>query len=434
VLRKLFAAVALLACSQGVQAAPADEVRQLVEQGRAAEAYQLGSQFPDELGSPDFDFYFGIAAIDADHAGEGVLALERYLVRFPENDRARLELARGYFALGDLLRARAEFQAVSSRKPPAGVQATIDQFIDAIRTRETVYKTSALAWLEAGLGTDSNVNGGVTDPSIILPIFGSVRVAGPGVKTGDNFTHLAGGAQLSQPVAPGIAVFGAVQADGKLNFTDSQFDQNNATASGGLSLLKGGDLYRATLGYTTTRLENDRFRDATSLNGEWSHQVDDLRSVNLFAQYAEFRYPGANQVRDADFYAVGGGVRQAFAVVLQPALQLQASFGHEENDRQRNDLSRDLAGLRAALSLSPAPRWGLVFGLSSQDSRYAEPDPLLQVTRKDRYLGADITASYLYTRNLSVRAELVYAKNASNLALFQYDRTVFAVKFRYEFK
>ncbi|MCS6920481.1 MAG: hypothetical protein NZM07_00925, partial [Elioraea sp.] len=82
--------------------APADEVRRLVEAGRSVEAYALGREHPQEFGKPEFDFYFGIAAIDAGHAGDGVLALERYVVQFPENLRARLELARGYFVLGEL--------------------------------------------------------------------------------------------------------------------------------------------------------------------------------------------------------------------------------------------------------------------------------------------------------------------------------------------
>ena len=37
----------------------------------------------------------------ADHPGEGALAIERYLLNFPDNPSARLQLARGYFGMGD---------------------------------------------------------------------------------------------------------------------------------------------------------------------------------------------------------------------------------------------------------------------------------------------------------------------------------------------
>ena len=50
--------------------------------------------------------------VDSGHAGEGVLALERYLLQFPGNTAARVELARAYFVLGEYVRAREEFENV----------------------------------------------------------------------------------------------------------------------------------------------------------------------------------------------------------------------------------------------------------------------------------------------------------------------------------
>src|SRR3990170_4348222 len=90
-------AAMLVFFAQAALAAPAEDLRALLEQGRSGDAYALGRQHPEELGKPEFDFYFGISAVDSGHAGEGVLALERYVIQFPGNDRARLELARGYF-------------------------------------------------------------------------------------------------------------------------------------------------------------------------------------------------------------------------------------------------------------------------------------------------------------------------------------------------
>ena len=46
-------------------AAPPDEVKALMEAGKPAEAYALGKQSPESLGDPAFDFFFGVAAIDA---------------------------------------------------------------------------------------------------------------------------------------------------------------------------------------------------------------------------------------------------------------------------------------------------------------------------------------------------------------------------------
>ena len=52
-----------LACTLAA-AAPADEVRALLDQGKDRQAYELGKATPDALGTPLFDFYFGIAALN----------------------------------------------------------------------------------------------------------------------------------------------------------------------------------------------------------------------------------------------------------------------------------------------------------------------------------------------------------------------------------
>src|SRR5512141_2161811 len=99
-------AFAIVSFAPALLAAPGDDVKTLLEQGKAADAYAEGKKHPEQLGDPAFDFFFGVAAIDAGHPGEGVLALERYLLNFPDNVSARLQLARGYFQLGDDAQAR----------------------------------------------------------------------------------------------------------------------------------------------------------------------------------------------------------------------------------------------------------------------------------------------------------------------------------------
>ncbi len=424
----------LVSATHAVLAAPSDEIKALMLQGKSAEAYNWGRQFPDQLGNPQFDFYFGVAAVDAGHAGEGVLALERYLLTFPGSNEARLELARGYFVLGDLVRAREEFEEVSKRNPPPSVAATIERFLDGIRARESSYTPSSLLYAEMGIGSDSNVNGGVGNNTINLPNFGLVSVAPAGVKQGDNYTHFAFGAQTTQPVAPGVSLSAGLNMEDKRNWNATAYRQGNFTGNGGISFLKNDNLYRATLAYNTVTLADVRFRNTASLTGEWVHQLSELSALNASVQYADLKYLGANEVRDAQLWVGSAGWRQTFIGKMQPVLQASASFGGEANQRNRPDLGRDLAGMRVSLALTPVPKWGLSVGVGSQESRYYAPDTLLQVKRYDRYESADATISYAVNKNLSFRTELLWSNNISNISLYKYDRSVAAFKVRYEFK
>jgi len=242
----------------------AEEMKALVEAGKRGEAYSLGLKYPGQLGDPDFDYFFGIAAIDAGHAGIGVLALERYLLNFPENERARLDIARGYFVLGEDVRAREEFENIVAKNSPPGIIVTINRYRDAIRARQGRNQTTSNIYVEAGMGWDSNVNSGISSVAIYLPTLGNVLVSATGTKTADWFAHLAAGAQVTKPVAPGILVSISGDVAIKNHFNDTAFDQTAAGIAGGVTLLRDENIYRGNLIYGMAFKVLDERVEATS--------------------------------------------------------------------------------------------------------------------------------------------------------------------------
>ena len=66
-------------------------------------------------GTTDFDYYYGLAAIDAGELSKEIFALQRVLYRYPDFVAAELELARGYYLLGQNNLARDHFDRCSSK-------------------------------------------------------------------------------------------------------------------------------------------------------------------------------------------------------------------------------------------------------------------------------------------------------------------------------
>jgi hypothetical protein len=289
-------------------------------------------------------------------------------------------------------------------------------------------------YAEIGYGRDSNTNGGVGNAGINLPVFGSVQVAQGGVRTPAGFTWLALGGEITHPLAPGLSAFGGGRVDAKYNSgSASQFDQNNLSASGGLTYIKDKNLFRFTASHATVEVDNARFRDVDGISGEMQHQLDELQSIGPFVQLARLSYTGDNRPRDADFSAAGVNYRKAFIAPYQPLLTVSANVGNEHNVRNRPDLGRDTYGARVAVALTPAPKWSLSVGASYQYSKYNAADTLLLTTRKDNYYGLDAVVGYAFSRQLSVRGEVTLADNKSNLQLYEYNRNLYAVKLRYDF-
>ena len=147
----------------------ADEMKVLIEQRKAGDAYQLGTQHPELMGDPLFDYFYGVASVETGHPTMGVLALERVLLNDPNNDLVRLELGRAYYAQGEYGRAKDEFEAVRKNQPPAGVVATINVYLDDIKAKEAQYKPTYGVYVELGMGYNNNVNAATAVNNIVRP-------------------------------------------------------------------------------------------------------------------------------------------------------------------------------------------------------------------------------------------------------------------------
>lgn len=459
-MKKIILVAALLsAASLPARAAPEDDIRALMERNRASDAYQLGRQHPDRLGDPAFDFYFGIAALDAGAPGEGVLALERYVMTFPDNRNARFHLARGFYILGEDQRARDEFESL--RNGAGGEELiAIERYLDAIRARESRYLPTANAWVEVGLGYDNNLNAGVWNnhrvhiPGVLryTPVSNSVSV-----READWSTILATGLQGTLPVAPGIALYGMATLDTRhYRGTDNdQFNQLNYGASGGVSFLSGKNLFRVGAALQQQRVYEQDYLFTAGLTADWTHQFNQFDRVNLGLVLGRHDYRNSEvwafkdkdatyglahrtrsgaDVKDAGYGGVSLGWTHVFGVAWQPVLAISAGLHRERNNEGRNDLSRDLFTSRLQLSATPAARWGLSLGLGYLRADYEGPyAQVASESQIDNNYSIDGTVSYRISRQWSARGEFVAVTQDSNIGLFDYNRTAGSMKLRYEF-
>lgn len=128
-------------------ATPVDDMtrlRTLVQQQQWDSARTLSTRMVAEYeGEPDFDFLYGLAALGSNNLDDAVFALQRVTAVQRNNDRARLELGRAYFAQQRWAEARQQFERVRSNNPPANVRANVDRYLEEIERRE---REALVAW------------------------------------------------------------------------------------------------------------------------------------------------------------------------------------------------------------------------------------------------------------------------------------------------
>jgi tetratricopeptide (TPR) repeat protein len=427
-------AALLGATALGAHAAPLDDMRRQVEASQFAQAWQTAQANPQLIGDVHFDFLYGVAAINVGRVPEGLLALERHLAAVPANDRARLELARGYFLLGEFTRARAEFEFVLRYNPPAGVRANINGFLQAMQLRESgSTRAAARVYAEAGLGHDNNVNGGTFRDEMQI-VFGSASIDDNAKQVPDSFAHLAVGGQQLLRVTQRLSVFAGADLEHRANFKEHAFDISNGGLNVGFTQLSGSALWRATLGVNEMRVGGRRYRDTLAVGTEANVTLSAEQSFMAFAQFSELRHARDNANRDARATTLGGMFTQTLADAAgAPSFGVRLSYTQEGNALGSTDLDRKMPLLRVFAAASPAERTRVTLGVTAYRQDFGGTDAAFGTVRRDDTLAADLLVNVALDNQWSLRGEASYTANRSNQDLYDSNRASAAVKLRYQF-
>jgi len=414
-------AAAQMADTQPIQAEPAAEetrsigqiIEWLIEQGKIEQAESLLETLDQALeGDEQIRFLRGLVALNRGRHRKAIDIFRSILVDHPEALRVRLELARGYFLAQDYQNADRQFRAVRAEDLPPAVKANVDGFLNQIRLSKD--------WsfgLSVALAPDTNINGASTARE--------VDIYGLPFELSDDARRKSGiGAAMDAHVewAPRIAPNGRLRIGGafqRSEYDGARFDDMTLAGQIGprfvfpkwdVSLLAtgfrrwyGGSAYAWSLGGRAEAMHYAGPR--TVLSGT----MGVLRITDEF-----------DHSRSRWTYTAGlGGTRQ-----LNQTSGVSLRLG----------VNRQVAEQPAYSNWSGVVTAGFYRELPKGFSVYLEPSfaltdydaPLLAFgkARSDRL--ASVSAAVLSRRivfwRFTPRLAYTYARNFSNIALYDYDR------------
>ncbi len=433
---KWVAAAGLFLVLQVAGAGELDEALSLLQAGQAEQAYTLLAPLvADRSGDPEFDYLFGLAALDSGRTSEAVFALERVLAVDPSHARARAEIGRAYFLLGEVDTARQEFQAVNKQGVPPAVAEAMQRYLNAINQRVSGNRKQMRAYIEAALGYDTNVNAGTSDRNIAVPFFGGaiLTLNDAGVEQDDGFGAIGAGAAGAWPLSERVDLVGGLNLSSRQMFSESDFTTGALDSYGGLSYTRGNDVFTAALQGEMYFVDNDTFRNAAGVVGGWNRDFNERARASAFVQMVRLDYPGQD-IRDANRYVGGVGASYAFDYPRSPVGYLSL-YGGTEDERASGvpHLGHDLYGFRAGGEMALFEKTQGFVGLNLEFREYGGPEPFFLETRDDTRLEFRAGASYRPAAEWSVTPQVSYVTNDSDVALYDYDRIIAAVIVRKEF-
>ncbi|MCW8854439.1 MAG: surface lipoprotein assembly modifier [Gammaproteobacteria bacterium] len=397
------------------------------------QAYDYASQYLSEMeGNPYFDYLYGVSAIDSGHASQGVFALERVLFAFPQDHVTRLELARGYFILEEYARSRQEFEIVLKTRPPETVQQTAQLFIDKIRLQEARYKTTSNGYVEISMGTDSNVNSGTDQDELTI----ITTLTPDSLGQDDAFTNLSASWQITQPVAPGWLINGAITGSLRKNSDLNQFDNMTATMQAGITRLYKNSRYKGEIISQQYNLDGDTYRKLNGLNLSWHYAITQKSNLTTSIQYALLDYPD-QVVKNSDLATLSLSYSHTFSTTLTPTVFGSINLGTESANENllaaQSVTERDITGLRAGIMLGLGDKTALQLAGTIQTSEYAAPYTSFSANREDDHVSADLNLLWLFERDWRLDTKVSYSDNQSNVEIFRYSRTQFSLNLNYAF-
>ena len=440
-----------ISTAQSIEAALLQRAQKLLADGNAKQAFvELAAQQDRLAGMVDFDYLLGVAALDSGKIDDAIIAFERVLAVNPRNAGAQMDLARAYFTAGSLDLAKSTFENLRQSNPPGGALLTIDRYLAAIAERQRTKVRSIVGYGEASLGYDSNITGVPSDftkaveSAFNLP---GVSPTGNSIQRKAPFFGAALGVELTKPVSDGWALVGQGELKGRAYSKYSDFNSANIEARGGLMRSTENSQLRLTanlgrlnqkgLAPGEPRPYNDR--NSKGVNGEYRFAANDKTLFGLGLGYSQIRFP-TNNIEDINSATVSGSLTRTFDGTGQPMINLGAFVSRDTAVRRladnESDKSKRVSGLRAYGQYSVSPTTYLFSGLGYTTRR--DTSAFARATQieygRDKSTDISIGANWRFQSKCALKAQWIYGRNTSNVAIYEYGRNEISSNIRCDFE
>ena len=410
------------------------QARALLEKNQAKQAFELlEPQEATRAGDPDFDTTMGIAANDTEQFTRAVFALERVLSVQPENSRARAELGRALFAVGDNQAARKVLLETKKENIPAEAAANIDKFLQAIDRSDEAAKSSVKTFIETSLGYDTNINSGPGNANVAVPAFGGAvfTLSNANLSTKDSYVTLGTGLSARRVLDPRWSLIGNLSVNGRVHGQNKTFDATQVDGNAGASYRYDKHEFSAVVQAGSYYVNAAKARDQAGLVGEWTYRVSGEQQWSSYVQWGQLSYP-TQAARNADRTVIGTSYAHGFRSGL--LLFAGAYVGTEkEKDRAFPNLGHTLYGIRTGAQQMLSEEVSLFGGLSYENRKYGGQDALFLVTRQDNQFNLNLGLNWVPARLWKVTPQLSLTSVESNIPTSKFNRAVFAVTLRRDF-
>lgn len=205
--------------------------------------------------------------------------------------------------------------------------------------------------------------------------------------------------------------------------------------------LRGGNLWQSAQRYQLSSqsgrlnfgLTNPRYNSGFYGGLRYGH--DAQNQFSLFGQYTRQRhFPPTQFANSPDLGVIGASWLRALDRSGKSLFLASLFVGDERDADNRVATGKELYGLRLAGQTALNDKTDLFAAFRAQHGKYPTHNIQFQAARQDSQYDLSFGLNWRFAPNWSLRPELTYTKNQSNVVTYEYDRTDFSVTVRRDFR
>ena len=302
------------------------------------------------IGNSEFDYLYGLAALESSELGEAMFALQRAIELDPGYAAARMELARAHFQTGDLPEAKRQFDILASQNPPETARAAIMERLAMIERMQSMMDAKLQYYLRTASGYDSNANSATN-----LNSFLGFDLNQESQETESAFVMLGGGLRYLRPLSRTLRLDTRLDLSHRANFDASFVDSTGLRANLGLRQEKARQVRSVGVQAYRQQVDNSLNSQGVALAGQWNFKLDDKWQLGVLGRIGTTRYGDSLKVKDVYEYLGGVSGSMRFGLENQGNAGVSLVYGIEDPIQDGSRYARDLYGINSFVNWAFSP-------------------------------------------------------------------------------
>ena len=389
-------------------------------------------------GEPRFDYLYALSAIGSQHYNEALFALERVVINSPNIIRPRLELAKVYLQLHNKHAAIKEFKVLLALQPKPNIKKAVKVYLveltqpkDAIQPVITEPVITGLVSLDVGY--DSNVNFGLDNNIITLPLLGETTLSSASLRKKAGFNQLLGQVSYQQQHSKTQAWFASAKIVQKKYNRLPNFDLRYGVFKVGGNYQKKSQHYALSLSYQPIYQGGKVLAQRFVLDLAKQYPIDKKSVFSTGITLEKFDHQ-QDKLQDKKrlILTTSYGLKAMPSFPLSQ--QYQFNIGIEQSDQTRGKyFAQNLIGMSGNYIKAWSKQHMSFFVWRLSYRHYKAKHPIYNQRRKDNKLTLILGHQVPLTKHVNMILNTHYSRTQSNLSLYNVNKNQINLGISYSF-